>query len=477
MVSNYLVVDLGTGNTKVAIITSRGEVLGIKSFENNYYCDEDYQDAKYFLPHEWEENILNSCKELIGECKVIINGITASGARESIVLYDKNKDAFLGLPNIDNRGREFLEKISNKEQVYKSTGRWVTEDFPAAKLLGLREKSPEIYSKISCFTSLSEWVGEIFTGKIGIEPSQACETQLYDIDSKNWSSKLCEIYGVDESILPPILNSGSELGKSLAHVNQILGIDNVPFIVGGADTQIAIKSIPFNVGDVVIVSGTTSPVVTIVDEKYYDKQERCWTDCNLGCENYQVETNPGVTGLNYQKAMKKFFPDKTYEEVECIIKGKDQYFCTASFSSLNFSEKRALKNGGFVMKSPMGDQSDFYDMMWAVIGDIACSTVRQYNNLCKLVPNERDYIIGCGGGFQSVILPQMIADLSGKKVVLYEGFEQATLNGCLEILNKYFKVKEGREFKKVAEYVPRKDALISKYHKDWLTNRMMLNVK
>ncbi|MEY8411399.1 hypothetical protein AALB51_09125 [Lachnospiraceae bacterium 62-26] len=33
--------------------------------------------------------------------------------------------------------------------------------------------------------------------------------------------------------------------------------------------------------ETVIVSGTTSPVVTIVPERFHDGAKRCWVDCYL----------------------------------------------------------------------------------------------------------------------------------------------------------------------------------------------------
>ena len=177
MKKNYIVVDLGPGNSRIALVSSDGSMIDIKSFENVYYKDELYEDAQYFLPEEWEKIILEKCKELIQDIPQIeISAGTSSGARESIVLLNKKGKAYLGLPNIDNRGRQWMEEIQDKKYIYEKTGRWVTEDFPAAKLYGLKKKHPDLYDDIGKITSISEWIGAIFVGKIVIEPSQACET-------------------------------------------------------------------------------------------------------------------------------------------------------------------------------------------------------------------------------------------------------------------------------------------------------------
>lgn len=107
-------------------------------------------------------------------------------------------------------------------------------------------------------------------------------------------------------------------------------------------------------GDIAVVSGTTSPVVTEMDRLFYDPGQRVWTDAGLGAENYQVEMNPGVTGLNYQRIRESLYRDWTYGQLEEAYEKKTSFACTASFSSLLFYQRRSLRRGGFFMGAPLG---------------------------------------------------------------------------------------------------------------------------
>lgn len=127
--------------------------------------------------------------------------------------------------------------------------------------------------------------------------------------------------------------------------------------MGGADTQIALLQTHIRPGDIAVVSGTTSPVITEVEQKFYDREQRVWTDAGLGAEGYQVEMNPGVTGLNYQRIKEQLCPDIPYEELEGIYREKTRFHSTASFSSLLFYQRRALRRGGFFMRAPLGRRS------------------------------------------------------------------------------------------------------------------------
>lgn len=479
MDKNYLIVDLGTGNSRVALVTSTGKIIDMISFENEYKRDDLYEDAQYFIPGDWKKKILDGCKKIIDAHKdVKISGVSSSGARETIVCYDENGNDFIGLPNIDNRGAKWMDEIHEKSYIYEKTGRWCTEDFPAAKMMGYRKMHREDFMKIKKITSLSEWIGEIFTGKIVIEPSMACETQLYDIDDHKWSEKICAIYKIPMEVLPEVMNASESLGKITDKISNELGIDkDAEFIIGGADTQLAAKAMNVKVGDICIVSGTTSPVITILDEKYYDEKERCWTDLNLGGKTYQVETNPGVTGNNFQRFKKLMFNDTSYEELDEMLAKKKDFVCTASFSSLNFSQKKSLKKGGFVMRAPFPQNMDLADYALAVLSDIACSIYVQYQNLREMIPNSNDYILGCGGGFKSKYLCHAIADLTGRELRMYEGFDQATVLGCVKLLNEHFGIDNKASTSEPLIYKPNSspDTLIERYFQEWRVNRNILN--
>ena len=478
--NHYLLIDLGTGSTRAAIVNSHGEILGMRSFFNRYYRDEAYPDAQYFLPEEWEKEILRCCRELRSEFPEIrVCAVSSAGARQTIVLLDRNRRAFYALPNIDNRGREFMGEITDHASIYERSGKWVTEDFCAAKLLGLRKKRPDLYNQIGTILSLSEWIAFLFTGKAVFEPSQACETQLYDLESKTWSEELCRVYGVDTILLPPLMNAGESVGSILPSLREELTMTGgAVFLVGGADTQCALMQTAIAPGDIAVVSGTTTPCTALISEKYHDVQQRVWVDANLGAEGFLIEMNPGVTGLNYQRAKEAICPDLSYAELEEAYARKQDFFCTASFSSLLFYEQRSLRRGGFFMCSPYTEGADRSDLMWAVLADIACATYEQLWRLRELSGHTRDYVLACGGGFRSETLCQMLSDLAGVEIRLLPGFEQATLRGLITICNRALGETGSLYPGKTALcYRPQEGELIRRYYPVWNQNRLAANTR
>lgn len=469
---HYLIIDMGTGNSRVALVNQNGEIKDIESFENRYYSDPLYVDAQYFSPDYWQEQIIFAMKAVINRNRdVRVDAISSSGARQSCVLIDKKGKNLIGLPNIDNRGKAYMGEIQNKTEIYHKTGSWVTEDCIASKIYGLRKRHEDLYEKTSTFTSLSEWVGYFLTGSLCIEPSQATETLLFDLDNRKFSKDLIQCFGLETLNMPICKKAGTSIGTIKEETKKLLNIDyDIPFVIGGADTQIALKGAGMQIGDVGIVSGTTSPVVTLIPQKYTDEELRCWTGLGLKGEGYQIETNPGVTGLNYQRIRKLLFEKVSYSDIEYALEQIKEIKCVAFFTSLDFENARGYPTGGFFMKPPFNQDFHREDMAWAIVADIACAIYHQYRQLISMTGSHKDEILCCGGGFQSKILCQHLANLTKKTLRLPKNFQQSSVLGASIVCNEYYNIDSNFGAEEV-QVNPNDDLLIKDYYNKWEKHR------
>lgn len=469
--------DLGTGNSRVAFINLAGSIVAARSFTNVYYQDDAYEDARYFLPGEWWEKAWDSLHALcVAHPDADIIGASAAGARQSFVLLDDAGDAYYGMPNIDNRGKAYLNP-EHSEFLYNLTGRWATEDFGAAKLVGLRQGRPEVFAQARRVLSLSEWICYELTGIAVFEPSTACESQLLDLDSLNWSDELCDLFELSPQLLPPLMAAGTILGTVrdglVARAPQLSG---TMVIVGGADTQLAVRQTGSAMRATTVVSGTTTPVAIRLPTVHHDALQRVWTNADLGGIGYLVETNPGITGLNYQRMRMQFAAHYTYEALERAYGDIESFNCTASLTTLSFARQRPTKRGGFFTRLPVAETVNITEVLWAVLADIACATVEQLTNLESTIAPEQDDLRGCGGGLQSPALAQMLADLTGRNLVLRSGFEQATLVGLSEVCRQSLGVPARSNSETMIRYAPHRESLIHRYHDAWREARTAYSI-
>src|SRR5690606_29931258 len=157
------------------------------------------------------------------------------------------------------------------------TGRYPTSLFSAFKLTGIRERRTAIWDQLSFFLSISDWAEFKFTGIPKYEHSQASETLLYDVAKKEWSPELQNMFGLDEKYFPALSDSATISGRIKKEVAREWNISETAVVVtGGGDTQLAIKSTQPSMDDIVIVSGTTTPIVKLVSSYVTDPEERTW---------------------------------------------------------------------------------------------------------------------------------------------------------------------------------------------------------
>ncbi|WP_175638718.1 FGGY-family carbohydrate kinase [Metabacillus schmidteae] len=436
--SGYLVFDIGTGNVRVAIVTTSGEVVSIEREDIHYLTETLYPDSRYFLPDTLWEQVIRLAKKVIKNSPTVtIKGITSTSQRQGIVLLDKSGNSFIGLPNIDNRGREWEQDYLERDLIYKTTGRLPSALFSALKLVGLKKRQPALWDRIASFTSISDWITYKLSDVLVYEPSQATETLLYNVREQTWSKEMCEQFDIPFHFLPELKWSGSILGHIIPSLAEELEVNkDVSIIVGGGDSQLAIESTFAKTNDMIIISGTTTPICKMIDEYKGDEEKRAWTNAHTHKNRWLVETNPGITGLNYQKLKNLFYPNESYQQMEYEISQLDLVECVAALGIYLSDEKNASKKGGFIFNAPLAQDLSRAHFVAAALWEIACTIRLHFDQILEVTPFDLPYVWGCGGGFQSEQLAQFIANLLQKELRIPNGFSQASVVGAAVICNQ-----------------------------------------
>lgn len=464
----YLVFDIGTGNARVAVVDINGNVLSIERADILYHNDNQYPDARHFIPEVLWEQIAGLAKVALSNVPDIqIIAVTSTSQRQGIVLIDEAGESYLGLPNIDNRGREWEEHYSDQTSIYPITGRTPSALFSAMKLVGLRERHPQQYQRLNRFTSISDWVTYALSGVLSYEPSQACETLLYNVEHSDWSTEMCHTFGIAPTVLPSLIPSGSVLGTLTSGTAAELNLPvDTPVIVGGGDTQLAIHSTGSGVEDIVIVSGTTTPIAKITDTFTTDKSAQAWINAYTTPHQFLIETNPGITGLNYQKLQSIFYPNEGYAMMEQEMNQLEESQCIAALGSYLSSAKNARVRGGFLFDAPLSDQLSRAHFVRSALHEIAFSIKVNFDQLAQVVLLDRPYIWACGGGLQSRTLIQSIADLLGKEIRIRTGFEHASIVGAAYICNEALDI-QSTQTEQITTFQPQSSEALQKDYQQW----------
>src|SRR5690606_19514634 len=129
-----------------------------------------------------------------------------------------------------------------------------------------------------------------------------------------------------------------------------------------------------------------------------------------------------------------------------------------------------LTKGGFIFPAPVSHLLTRGSFVWATVLDIACSIVKNYRILAAVAGHRPDYIWACGGGLQSRVLCQLIANLTGKKVQLRSGFRQSSAVGGALLGNEALQVPAAMD-DSVEVIYPQEQAHYAGLYREWEATR------
>lgn len=160
-----------------------------------------------------------------------VTSIAITNQRESIVIWDKQTGKPLAPAIIwqDRRTASYCEKLmtsanpSDKNDiandVQRITGLRLDPYFSASKIAWLLEHNPKWQARIDkgeiAVGTIDSWlIYKLTGGEHVIDVTNASRTLLYDIHKMAWSETLCARFGIPMNILPKVLPSDGDFGKT-----------------------------------------------------------------------------------------------------------------------------------------------------------------------------------------------------------------------------------------------------------------------
>ncbi len=263
--SLILAVDLGTSGMKVALITIEGKVLGWESEPIGIHITADGGVEQ--SPDEWWSAFLTASNRLLGTTRnaqgepvtrKAVRAVCCSTQGEGTVPVDREGNALMNcILWMDMRGapclgKQFKGVINLTGAGLMNTLRWIrltggmpsmTGKDPAAHMLLIRERFPEIYARTYKFLNVLDYLNLRLTGRFTATFDSILTSWVTDNrnpDDIHYAPSLVKDCGVDGNKLPEIVPCTAVLGKLKPEVANVLGLDeNVQVVAGAIDTTAA----------------------------------------------------------------------------------------------------------------------------------------------------------------------------------------------------------------------------------------------
>lgn len=416
-------VDLGTSSVKVLLVNKEGKV--VTSISKDYPLINEQPGYSEQDPEEWVQKTLQALTELVQPAKVHpedIEGLSFSGQMHGLVLLD-DQDRVIRKAILWNDTRTTAQCQEIEQQLGRNlleiTKNPALEGFTLPKLLWVKENEPQNFAKAKTFLLPKDYLRFRLTGKLNAEYSDAAGTLLLDVANKAWSSKICAVFGIPESMCPPLVETGDEVGKILPEVAEATGLSlETKVFAGGADNACgAIGAGILSEGEAMCSIGTSGVFLS------YENDRNRNFDGKVHLFNHGQKDayySMGVTlaaGYSLSWFQKTFAKNESFpslmEEAASSPAGANGLLFTPYIVGERTPHADAKIRGTFTGIDSSHKRGDF---VRAVLEGIAFSlneSVEIFRNYGKKI----DTVISIGGGAKSELWLQIQADIFNAKVV------------------------------------------------------------
>lgn len=432
----YLAVDLGTTGCRSSLFNEELQQLAMSYREYPLITPKEgwvEQDANL-----WWELTKQTAKEAIAKASVSgedICGISISSQGITIVPVDKDYQPLCNaLSWLDVRAEAECKQIERDfggDYIFTHTGKPINPCYSLPKILWLQEHKPEIYEKAWKLLMPMDYLTAKLTGKCLTDHSMASGTLFYDIENLCWSKEILEHYGICEGKLPQLAWSGQRAGCVLPTVAEELGLSqNCVVAVGAQDQKCAAFGVGLQDGVMTISLGTAAAITKL------------WTEA-------KTQHNRGVGWCGYVAPGTWVTEGVINTAGTCLRWVRDLLFRGEEYEILNREAEEARQRGSALLFYPYlsgpsspdyykDAQGDFYGINLATRrGDFALAVMEGIAFQIRILLDAMEAkdavhtLVLFGGGANSPLWCQIIADVTGMKICVPDITEAASAGAAM----------------------------------------------
>lgn len=400
-------------------------------------------------PSDWWDAARTALRELsaqIDASKVV--GLAISNQRETVGFLDESGASKIpAMVWLDSRAINQVDTLNNlvgEGEIHKISGKPKDVTPVAYRLMWLRENMPEVLDSVHLFTDVHSYVCEQLTGNNIASRTSADPFGIFDINKMAWSEQILEAVGITSKAFPEVKQPAELAGQISKAAADITGLPlGTSVFCGGGDGQSAglgvnaakEGTIYLNIGTA-IITGAWSAEPRI----------------NL---NWRTMTSPTGDGYFLEGVLRAgtFFVDwfvenfaggnanpdiwkELEEEASNVAIGSEGLtVCPYLTGCMNphWDMNARASFDGFSSIHTRGHM--YRAVLESLTGEIARCVVAMRAN--DIVVNE---IIAVGGGAQSALWTQMIADACGLDLTMSKSLEASSLGAamCAAVGTKWF---------------------------------------
>ena len=239
---NYVLgIDISTTASKALLIDEQGAVVAVASTAHDLSSPHPLWSEQD--PDQWWNATQNSIRQVLQTGQVeaaAIVGIGLTGQMHGLVmLNDQGRVLRPALLWNDGRASAQCDAIRahlGLERLVAITGNDAFAGFTAPKLLWVREHEPEIYAQTAQILLPKDYVRYRLTGALATDKAGAGGTLLLDLAERDWADTLLDALDIPRPWLPATFEGPAITGHLTAEAASATGLrEGTPVMAGGGD--------------------------------------------------------------------------------------------------------------------------------------------------------------------------------------------------------------------------------------------------
>ncbi|MDU8924399.1 L-fuculokinase [Pasteurellaceae bacterium LIM206] len=438
-----LIFDCGATNLRTIAINHRGKIVASHHLPNTTHPDGEYTDYYIWDFDEiWHKLILCAEQTLASLRRQQIDlseiaGISVTTFGVDGAPFDKNgKQLYPIISWKCPRTIEMMNNLAdylNVERLYQRNGIGQYSFNTLFKLLWLKQHQPAVFADMDKWVFISSMLNQRLTGIFTTDRTMAGTSMLTNLATQDWDEDVLRPLGLTAAHFPPMVNAGEKIGNLSTALCRQFGLNPVPVISCGHDTQFAVFGSGADLNQPVLSSGTWEILMarTQTAKPHLEFVAQGLTtefDAKAGCFTPAVQwVGSGVM----EWIGKLFFAD---------VVGTEQYYPTMireGSAARGKTGQRAVLFSGVFNQARQGNISGL--SMFTDRGEIYCAALyymaRQLENglhvLQQVSRFQAESLICVGGGSKNPLWNQIRADVLGLPIDIVDVAESTVLGAAM----------------------------------------------